>query len=66
MMMEIVVARVRIGERSDHKGIHSTREFWMLMELCCILIVVVVTWIFACVKIYRTAQQKEKKVNFIM
>lgn len=38
--------------------INSMREFWGTMELFCILIVVMVTGIYTCVKIYRRVQQK--------
>lgn len=59
---------VRGGD--DYKG-GAWKNFLQLMELLCALLLVMITWMYTCVKIHRTVQASRfhcrliKKVNFL-
>lgn len=64
MERKSVAARCWVREGLTTK--RSTRKFFQLPELFCILFVVVVINIFVCVKTYRTVYQtKLLYVNFV-
>ena len=54
---------LRDGGVCDHKGT-AEDSFWGVMELFFILIAMVATQIYTCVKIHRTEYQKKKKNQF--